>query len=392
MTSPYWSLSAFYFFFFAVVGALLPFWPLYLESLGFGPVQIGTLVALVMVTKIIAPNVWGWVADRRGRRMPLVRLACIAAALIFAAVLPATRFWWIALLMVAYSFFWNSALPQFEAVTLNSLSGRVERYTRIRLWGSVGFVLAVMGLGGLVDGLGAAAIPITVLSLLACVALASLMVRDPGAVSPAIGHGSLLEVLRAPGVIALLAACLLMQASHGPYYTFYSIYLDQHGYAPDVIGALWALGVVAEVAVFVVMHRLVTRFGLRALFLAAFGLTALRWVMVAFLVDSTVAMIVAQLLHAASFGLYHGVAIQLVHRRFVAGHQGRGQALYSSVSFGAGGAAGALLAGYAWVGVGPTAMWLGAAALSAAALLVALRFAVVPASGVLPDQESYPLQ
>jgi len=392
MTSPYWSLSAFYFFFFATVGALLPFWPLYLESLGFGPVQIGTLVALVMVTKIVAPNLWGWVADRRGRRMRLVRVACIAAALIFAAVLPATRFWWIALLMVAYSFFWNSALPQLEAVTLNHLSGRVERYTRIRLWGSVGFVLAVTGLGGLVDDLGAAVVPAGVLVLLVCVALTSLAVRDASVAPTPTGDGRLLDVLREPGVVAFLAACLLMQAGHGPYYTFYSIYLEEHGYAPHVIGALWALGVVAEVAVFALMHALIVRFGLRVLFLAAFALTALRWVMVAFLVESPAAMVVAQLLHAASFGLYHGVAIQLVHRRFVAAHQGRGQALYSSVSFGAGGALGALLAGYAWAGLGATATWLGAAAFSAAGLLVIWRFNLVAAAPVVRERASYPVQ
>jgi PPP family 3-phenylpropionic acid transporter len=392
MTSPYWSLSTFYFFFFAVVGAMLPFWPLYLESLGFGPVQIGTLMALVMVTKIVAPNVWGWVADRRGRRMALVRLACFAATLIFAAVLVSTRFWWLALLMVLYSFFWNSALPQFEVVTLNHLAGRVERYTHLRLWGSVGFVIAVVGVGGIVDQDGAGAVPYAVLVLLACVAFSSLLAGDAQGARSSAGHGSLLAVLRKPAVVALLAACLLMQAGHGPYYTFYSIYLGEHGYSPTAIGELWALGVVAEVVIFVFMHRLVPWAGLRALFLLAFGATALRWLMVAFLVESPAAMVLAQLLHAASFGLYHGVAIQLVHRQFTASHQGRGQALYSSVSFGAGGAAGALLAGYAWGSVGATATWLGAAGMTGVAMLVVWRFVVVPAPPLMPEKARFPLQ
>lgn len=392
MAAPYWSLSAFYFLFFAVTGSLLPFWPLYLEYLGFGPVAIGTLVALVMVTKIVAPNLWGWVADRAGRRMPLVRLAAVAATLIFAAVTVSSHFWWIATLMILFSFFWNSSLPQFEAVTLNHLGERLERYARIRLWGSVGFVVAVIGLGAIVDRLGAGTVPAVVLGLLACAAFCSLLVRDAPAAAAPTGHGSLAAVLCRPRVVALLAACLLMQAGHGPYYTFYSIYLEDHGYPPIAIGALWALGVVAEVVVFVFMHRLVVRFGLRPLFLLAFGLTALRWTMVAFLVDSVAAMLIAQLLHAASFGLYHGVAIQLVHRQFVASHQGRGQALYSSVSFGAGGAAGALLAGYAWVGAGPTATWLGAAVLTFVAMLVVWRFVAFPAPAVVPETARVPLQ
>ncbi len=392
MASPYWTLSAFYFLLFAVTGAMVPFWPLYLESLGFGPEQIGTLVALVMVTKIVAPNVWGWAADRRGRRMGLVRLGVFTSALIFGVVSASTSFWWIAALMVLYSFFWSSALPQVEAVTLSRLGSRAEHYTRIRLWGSMGFVAAVTGLGVVIDGFGARSVPVAVLLLLVGVAFCSLLVGERGAARARDDQGSLLAVLRKPPVIALLGACLLMQASHGPYYVFYSIYLEEHGYSPAAIGALWALGVVAEVAVFIVMHRLVARFGLRALFLLAFGLTVVRWIMVAFLVDSAAAMASAQLLHAASFGLYHGVAIQLVHRQFVHSHQGRGQALYSSVSFGAGGAVGALLAGYAWHGLGATATWLGAAAASALALAVVWRLVLVSAPSPAPEEARHPLQ
>lgn len=392
MRSPYWTLSAFYFFFFAVVGSMLPFWPLYLESLGFAPVEIGTLVALAMLTKIVAPNVWGWIADRRGRRMPLVRLACFCATLVFAAVLVSTRFWWLAALMVLFSFFWNSALPQFEAVTLNHLGGRVERYTHVRLWGSVGFVLAVVGLGGIVDRDGAGAVPYAILILLACVAFSSLAAGDAGSPRVCAHHAPLLSVLRTPSVVALLAACLLMQAAHGPYYTFFTIYLDEHGYPPTGIGALWALGVVAEVVVFVFMHRLVAWLGLRTLFLLAFGLTALRWLMVAFLVESGAAMVLAQLLHAASFGLYHGVAIQLVHRQFTAHHQGRGQALYSSVSFGAGGALGAWLSGYAWGSLGATATWAGASVATAVALVLVWRFVAVAPPPPLTENARSPIQ
>ena len=392
MPASYWPLSAFYFLYFAVTGSLLPFWPLYLEHLGFGAVDIGTLIALVMITKIVAPTLWGWAADRGGRRMALVRLAAFTATLVFAAVMLSSRYWWIATLMVLYSFFWNSTLPQFEAVTLNHLGERVERYTRIRLWGSVGFVVAVLGLGAAVARHGAAIVPLVVVGLLAAAACASLLVSDPPAPAPRPGHGPFTAVLLSPRVVALLAACLLMQAGHGPYYTFYSIYLEDHGYAAGVIGVLWALGVLAEVAVFLVMHRLVARFGLRALFLLALALTALRWVMVAFLVDSPAAMVLAQLLHAASFGLYHGAAIQLVHREFTASHQGRGQALYSSVSFGAGGAAGALLAGYAWAGLGPTAAWLGAAALTGLAFVVAWRWVAIPAPGALSEKARVQLQ
>ena len=175
------------------------------------------------------------------------------------------------------------------------------------------------------------------------------------------GHAPLREVLSQRQVVALLTVCFLMQASHGPYYTFYSIYLQDHGYTRSAIGQLWALGVIAEIAVFLVMPRLVPRFGLRALLLSSLSLAVLRWLLIAYFVDSAWILIIAQLLHAATFGVYHGAAIQLIHRYFRGRHQGRGQALYSSLSFGAGGAVGALYSGYTWA-VGGGVISFGAAA------------------------------
>lgn len=372
---PYWRLSSFYFFFFATLGALLPYWSLYLRSIGFRPAEVGALFAVMMATKIVAPNVWGWLGDRSGRRIGIVRVAAVAAAVSYGTVLLDNRFWWIALAIAAFSFFWNAALPQFEALTLNHLGEHSFRYTRIRLWGSVGFIASVFFVGGALDVLDIASLPWIVLALMIAIACATLTVEESG------GHGrddgravSLWIVLRRPSVAALLAACFLMQASHGPYYVFFTIQMEEVGHSRQVIGALWSLGVLAEVALFLVMHRLAPRFGLRLLFLLSFIATAVRWVLLAFFADVLMVVLGSQLLHAATFGVYHAVAIQLIHRFFVSRHQGRGQALYSSLSFGAGGAAGSLLSGYAWESVGPQATWLSAAAAGALAAAIVWRW------------------
>ena len=144
---PYWRLSGFYFFYFAALGVIVPYWGLYLQTLGFGPAEIGELMAVIMATKIVAPNVWGWIADHTGRRMAIVRLASLLALLTFAGVFLAREFWRLALVMSLFSFFWNASLPQFEAVTFNYLGTRIHRYAHIRLWGSVGFILTVVALG-----------------------------------------------------------------------------------------------------------------------------------------------------------------------------------------------------------------------------------------------------
>jgi len=373
MTVPYWRLSGFYLFYYATLGAFIPYWSLYLEGLGYVPAAIGQLMALMMMTRVVAPNVWAWIADHTGRRMRIVQLGSLAAALAFSGVFFAQHFWWLALVVVSFSFFWNASLPQVEVTTFNHLGSQAHRYGGIRLWGSIGFIASVAGLGPLLDRFGTGLLPPVLMVLFSSIWLSSLCVPERGISPVAQGHVPLREVLGQRQVVALLTVCFLMQASHGPYYTFYSIYLQDHGYTRSVIGQLWALGVIAEIAVFLVMPRLVPRFGLRALLLTSLSLAVVRWLLIAYCVDSAWILIIAQLLHAATFGVYHGAAIQLIHRYFRGRHQGRGQALYSSLSFGAGGAVGALYSGYTWSLGGGMLSFGAAAVVSAAALLFAWR-------------------
>ena len=366
----YWRLSAFYFFYFAALGALIPYWGLYLKSLGLDVTQIGQLIAILLATKIVAPNVWGWIADHTGHRMAIVRMASLLAAVTFAGVYLGSSYWWLAVVMTAFSFFWNAALPQFEATTMNHLGDDTHRYSGIRLWGSVGFILAVALLGPLLDSRGVELLPVIVAALFALIWLSSMAMPESAAGHLPLDQQPLRRVLRRPLVLSLLAVCFLVQASHGPYYAFYTLYLEDAGYSTAFVGQLWALGVVAEIGMFLLMPTLLPRFGARRLLLVAVGLTLLRWLLIAGFVEVTAIIVFAQTLHAASFGLYHAVAIYMIHTLFTGAHQGRGQALYSSISFGAGGAAGSLVSGYLWTGIGPQAMYFMAAAVSLVAVVV----------------------
>lgn len=371
MAVPYWRLSGFYLFFFATLGALLPYWSVYLRDLGYSPGEIGSLMAIIAGTKIIAPNLWGWVADRRGERMQVVRFGAGLAFVLFLGVFLGQGFWWLAVTMALFSFFWNAALPQFEANTFNWLGEARSRYSRVRLWGSVGFILTSAALGPILDSVGVRALPWFIAALYLALWMVSLSAPSAPRNGVHQDTGPILRVLRQPHVWSLLLVCFLMQASHGPYYTFFSIYLQDHGYSGFSIGGLWALGVIAEIGVFLGMHRLLPRFGPRPLLLASLGLTALRWLIIAEFVDSLLPLLGAQVLHAASFGLYHAVAISLIDRFFVGTHQGRGQAFYSSLSFGAGQAVGSFGAGLLWGAVGgAVTFWIGGG-VAAAALVVA---------------------
>jgi len=371
---PYWRLSGFYFFYFASLGALLPYWSLYLKQIGFDPLQIGELMAVLMATRIVAPNLWGWVADRSGRRMQVVRLGSLLGLIAFCGVFLARSYWPLAAVMFTFSFFWNAALPQFEANTLSHLGDDTHRYSNIRLWGSIGFILSVTALGALLQHHSPTLLPVVLMALFGGIWLASMVVPDGGVVRRGHDHVPLRRILMRPPVAALLVVSFLVQASHGPYYTFYTLYMEGFGYSRSAIGQLWALGVVAEVGIFLVMHRLVPRFGLRRLLLASLALTVVRWLAIGLFPTHLAVILAAQTLHAASFGVYHAVAIALIQRYFLGPHIGQGQALYSSFSFGAGGAFGSYYAGAVWGTLGPAAAFVMAAALALAAFAITARW------------------
>lgn len=355
---PYWRLSGFYFFYFALAGVLLPYWSLYLQWLHFDAWQIGLVAAVMMVTRVLAPNIWGWLADQYGRRLGLVRTGSLLALFSFSLLFWRQDFGWLLLATALFSFFWNAVLAQFEVLTLAWLFPHTGRYSLIRQWGSVGFVVAVLGLGFGLAWLGLQAVPWLVLVLLLAIWLVTLWaVEAPESTSRPQGPG-FVACLRRVEVWRFLAIAFLLQVGHGPYYTFYSIHLQTLGFSEGAIGLLWTLGVSAEIGIFWIMHRLLARWSLRQLLVVGLGLTALRWCLIAVLDGSATGLALAQLLHAASFGLTHAVAIEWIRQAFPGRAAGQGQALYTAVGFGAGGAVGALLAGMFWAWSASGTFWL----------------------------------
>jgi len=382
---PHWRLSGYYCLYFAVLGCLLPSWPLYLKWQGFDAFAISMLAAVLIAAKSVMPNVWAWLAERlQINRVAAIRMLTLGACLSFAGFFLADSYRDYLLLLLLFGCFWTGPLPMLEAATFRQLGVAGYGYTRVRVWGSIGFLASVWALGLWFQAAGVASLPAIMMCLLLSVlALSGTLPRAAGengcpagcpAGRPADLAMPLRAILRRPPVLALLAVCFLMQASHGPYYVYYSLFLQERGYLPGLIGQLWAAAVLAEVCAYTVMHRVLTRLGPHRLLLAALLLAALRWLLVGALADSLPALLFAQLLHAASFGAHHAAAIQFVCRFFPEPHLGRGQALYSSVSFGAGLAAGSLCGGWAWRSLGPEQSFQCAALASLAGAWVAWRY------------------
>lgn len=368
---PYWRLSGFYFLFFVTVGIFLPYWSLYLKAIGMNAEQIGILSAIVVFTKIFITYFWGWAVDHTGKRMRVIRVASLFSAISFSAALFVQDFWGLAIILLLFSLFWSASLPQIEAATLAHLGESTHGYTNIRVWGSIGFIVTVWLLGMVFEVVDIKTVPVFILVSMIVVWLMSLAVPEQKVEHHESAHQSLASILFRPQVFALFTVCFLMLASHGAYYTFYSIYLEDNGYSSSFIGQMWALGVIAEVIVFMFMQRLIRASSLHLLLLASLLLAVMRWLLIGYFVESVVILVFAQLLHAATFGIYHAVAILYVHKFFRGRLQGRGQALYSSVSFGAGMAFGSLLSGYLWDSAGPLITFFVAAIMTTLALIVA---------------------
>lgn len=373
MTIPYWRLSGFYFFYFAFVGAMAPFWSLYLEDLAFSALQIGILMSLFQVMRIFAPNVWGALADRSGKGVHIVQIAAFASLLSFTGVFFGTSFWWMFVMMSLMSFFWAAPMPVVEAMTLGYFERDLTHYGKVRLWGSIGFIVAVLGVGYALDIVTIKRLPWLVLGLMAAMVLFSLWLPKTRPVHAKRDAAPIWTLLRRPGVLGLLAACFLMAAAHGPYYTFYSVYLQEYGYAKKSIGMLWAVGVVCEVAVLFWMPRLSEWFNLRNILLASFLAAGARFLLIAYGVEHLSLLLLAQTLHAITFGAYHAAAAATIHGLFRGPHEARGQALYGSISFGAGGTVGGLYSGYTWQHFGPSATFTIAALCALAGYAVLAR-------------------
>ncbi len=368
-------LSNFYFFYFALLGVMAQYLGLYLSEKGMSLVEVGQLTAILMATKIFAPNVWGALADKTQKRLRLVRLGALLTLLGYLGFFWADSFLDYALVIIGFSFFWNAILPQFEVITLYSLGAQHDRYSLIRLWGSVGFIVAVVAAGELFELFSLGLFPWFLLLIITAILSSTFLHYDEPLLvaSHERSQVSFKDELRAGRAYLFFISCFLLQVSHAAYYTYFSLYLESLGYSKVHIGWLWGLGVAAEVLLFIYMHKWQARTPLKLIMLVALLATLVRWLLIAWFSDQFFVLLLAQCLHAFSFGAMHAAAIQFVHKHFSQENQGKAQALYSSSGFGLGGATGAILCAAIVASYGYASAFL----MSAAVVFVA-SFCLIP--------------
>ena len=342
----HWRLSRFYFFYYFFVGSFVPYWGIYLQSENFSPSSIGILLSLLQISRIVAPNFWGWLADHTGHRVKWIKLTSFLGLIGFIGIFWAKGFFWIFLVMSALSLFTSSTLPLAESLTLAHLATTDGHYSRIRLWGSIGFIVASLFLGYLIDLQGINILLWVLLITQAIIFFLSNTIPEAKEIHHKKNDLSIWKIIKTPSVVALLIGCTLMVSAHGVLYNFYSIYLKEHGYSSATIGWLWAVGVICEIFIFMLMPKILRRYSLKTILLISLFLGVIRFILIGASPDQFYLLLIAQMFHAATFGSFHAASIEVIAYFFKGRNQSRGQAIYNSVAYGIGGTIGGLGGGY----------------------------------------------
>lgn len=342
----HFNLSSFYFIYYFFVGLFVPFWGLFLSHKTFTPLEIGFLLSFFQLTRIFAPNLWGWLADHTETRLKWIKLTAFIGFIGFIGIFWAESFFQYFLIMMVMSVFTSSTLPLAESLTLSHLSTTNGHYSKIRAWGSCGFILASLGFGFFFDIYGIEYLLIVLLLVQFFIFICSFIIPDKPYSKAKFLKNSFIKILMKKEVVILFISCALMVTSHGLLYNFYSIYLSESGYSNSTIGLLWALGVVCEIFIFMKIPAVIKYVNFKQILLFSLLIAVIRFFIIGLFIDYQFLIIIAQIMHAFTFGSFHVASIEMVNKFFVNKNHARGQAFYNSITYGLGGSIGGLGGGY----------------------------------------------
>jgi len=373
-------LQAHYFLLFAPFAIATTYQNLHFKRLGFSNSQIGTLGAVGAILMVVSPPLWGYVADRLGDQRRPLALLLLASGATYPLFLLTRSFVAAAVAQVLFSCFYAPCIALTDALVLGQLEGAGGDYGRLRLWGSVGFICALLAFGLFLGGgplapRGAgASLTLTFVAFVAIrVANAAWLLLVPGErvqVRPTGYRRDYGQLLRDRAFLLFLLSALVSTAALRAYYVFFSIYLDGLGVADSLKGAFWSLGVAAEVVFMLFAGRVLRRIGMRRMLLLGMAGGALRLLLFSFALPLGVVAL-AQLLHALAFAAVHIAAMAFITASVPDRLRASGQAAYAAVVGGVGGTAGSRLAGDLSQGFGIPYAFRACAFVAGAAVLLA---------------------
>ena len=383
------AFSAVSFAYFSYAGLAGTYAPLWFQSLGFGTLAIGVLVSVQSATRLFSPYAWGWLADHTGQRTRLLRIAVALALVCALGYFVSPSYGWIAAVTAALYLCTAGVIPISEAALAHLVSHGMTldagRYGRVRVWGSIGFIVTVVGSGALLQRFGVQGFPWLVMALLGLLMIAAL--RLPVVVEAAhdsdVAPGAL-KVLRQPEVAWFFAGVFFTVLAHTSLYAFFSLYLVSLGYSKTAVGLIWAVGVAAEVGWFWFQGAWLARLSTHAWLTIAALVSMLRFAGIAAFGSVPALLVLAQCTHAVTFAAQHSSCIAVINLHFHGRLRGRGQALYTVLGYGASGVIGGLAGGAVSEAYGFEAVFWGASIAAALGALCSARAWVLQRRGPPP--------
>ncbi|MFZ5569435.1 MAG: MFS transporter [Thermodesulfobacteriota bacterium] len=339
-----------YSLYFGVLGIFLPYFNLYCHHLRFSGFEIGILSAIRTVATVLFPLFWGALADRYKTRRPIYIGCNFISALAWGLFLLTSDFHWMLVISLVYGFFYAPLISFLEAFTMDILGAERNRYGRIRMWGSIHFIAAVMLVGWLIDLYSVDIVIMLIFagSLLQAVVSCGIPRSAPSAVLPSAAEAPRLLKGR---LIVFLICAFIMLVSHGMYYGFFSIHLEALGYGKTFVGIAWGLASLAEIVVMIKSEAIFRRFSIEKVLLVTFAAAVARWLILAF-ASSPAVILASQALHALTYGAFHVASILYIDRIVPAEAKTVGQAVNNAVTYGLGITIGFVVNGYLFDRIG----------------------------------------
>ena len=343
-TSSLQHIRVFYAAYFAAMGFILPFFPVYLTSLGYDIAVVGMMTGLLAAAKVIAPPCSGYWLDKRhmaeGRFIVLA--SCFAALCVALFNITSESMLLFAFIVLLFGMLWASVLPLTDGLSIHVSEVALADYGRLRVWGSIGFVVTSLLGGVLFDVLSLMWFPWFLAFLMLVMAVAghgfpAMAAHHDEVQSHVVNHFS-------SALLLLFTVSFLIQLSHGAYYGFFSLYLLDAGYQGWQVGVFWVLGVLAEIVLLWLWARPIQTMSLQFVVQVCLLLAALRWFGIG-LSDIWWWLLLLQLLHAASFAAFHVIAVTWVKRLAPPRLHASAQGWYAATGFGLGSTIGIMSCG-----------------------------------------------
>ena len=376
---PFSWLSLFLIAIYFVYGAYVPFWSLWLESKGISAEQIGLLIGLGLGIRFAGNLLIMGRANRASLLIPTCRYLAVLSLLCYLGFYWVDSFWALLALMLLANFIYPTLLPLSEALAARMMLQVKLDYGKVRLWGSAAFIVGSTLVGALVQHYGASwVLHAMILGLLLLTGLSWLPMAPAPQDAPSSGNKiGFRSLLTDRSFLIFLLVVSLLQGSHAAYYGFSALYWKAHGYAENVIGYLWALGVMAEIGMFALSRRLLKGFSYQQLFFIGGLGCVLRWTLLANTTELAW-LWVAQLLHAVTFCVSHLGAIRYMTQQLPAEQVIPAQTLYAAFPAGVVMALLTAVAGFGYQQVQGQVFWL------MAMLVVPVFFIRVPKRVIVP--------